>query len=200
MARILVLYYSSYGHIAQMADAVAEGVREVDHDVDVLRVAETAPADVAVAAGFQIDHSHAQISGPDVLTQYDGIVIGAPTRFGRMPSQMASFLDQCGGLWFTDALVGKVGAAFTSTAAQHGGQETTLFSILTNLLHFGMTVVGLDYAFKEQNGSEEVKGGSPYGASTIANSDGSRRPSQIDLDGARYLGRRVAKTAANLSA
>jgi len=126
-------------------------------------------------------------------------VVGAPTRFGRMPSQMAAFWDQCGGLWFTDALVGKVGASFTSSAAQHGGQETTQFSILTNLLHFGMAVVGLDYGFAAQNGSEEVKGGSPYGASTIANSDGSRRPSRIDLDGARYLGARVARTAAKLA-
>ncbi len=200
MARILVLYYSSYGHLAQMAEAVAEGVGQAGHEAEVLRVAETAPPEVAAAAGFRVHDDHAEISGPDALTRYDGIVIGAPTRFGRMPSQMAAFLDQAGGLWFSDALVGKVGAAFTSTAAQHGGQETTLFSIITNLLHFGMTVVGLDYAFKAQNGSEEVKGGSPYGASTIANSDGSRLPSRTDLDGARYLGRRVAETAAKLAA
>ena len=125
-------------------------------------------------------------------------MVGTPTRYGRMSSQMAAFWDQTGGLWVQNALVGKVGAAFTSTAAQHGGQETTLFSVLTNLLHMGCTVVGLDYAFAAQNGSEEVKGGSPYGASTIANSDGSRQPSQIELDGARYLGRRVAETAAKL--
>jgi len=200
MARILVLYYSSYGHIAKMADAVADGVRQAGHDCDVRRVAETAPPEVAAAAGFVADHSHDLISGIDALPQYDGIVVGAPTRFGRMPSQMGAFLDQAGGLWYTDALVGKVGAAFTSTAAQHGGQETTLFSILTNLLHFGCTVVGLDYGFKPQNGVDVVRGGSPYGATTIANNDGSRLPSEIDLDGARYLGRRVAETAAKLTA
>ena len=200
MARILVLYYSSYGHVAQMAEAVAAGARQAGHECDILRVSETAPAEVAAAAGFSPNESHAVIPGPDTLTGYDGIVCGAPTRFGRMPSQMAAFWDQCGGLWFTGALVGKVGAAFTSTAAQHGGQETTLFSILTNLLHMGCTIVGLDYNFAAQNGSEEVKGGAPYGASTIANSDGSRQPSQIDLDGARYLGRKVAETAAKLAA
>jgi NAD(P)H dehydrogenase (quinone) len=200
MARILVLYYSSYGHIAKMADAVADGVRQAGHDCDVRRVAETAPPEVAAAAGFIADHSHDLISGIDALPQYEGIVIGAPTRFGRMPSQMAAFLDQAGGLWYTDALVGKVGAAFTSTAAQHGGQETTLFSIITNLLHFGCTVVGLDYGFKPQNGVDVVRGGAPYGATTIANNDGSRLPSDIDLDGARYLGRRVAETAAKLAA
>jgi NAD(P)H dehydrogenase (quinone) len=199
MARILVLYYSSYGHLARMADAVAEGVRNAGHECDVRRVAETAPPEVAAAAGFVADHTHPEIEGINALPQYDGIVIGAPTRFGRMPSQMGAFLDQAGGLWFTDALVGKVGAAFTSTAAQHGGQETTLFSIITNLLHFGCTVVGLDYGFKEQNGVDAVRGGSPYGATTIANNDGSRLPSEVDLNGARYLGRRVAETAAKLS-
>ncbi len=199
MSRILVLSYSSYGHLAKMADAVAEGVRGAGHECDVRRVPETAPPEVAKAAGFVADESHELISGIDALPGYDGIVIGAPTRFGRMPSQMGAFLDQAGGLWYTDALVGKVGAAFTASAAQHGGQETTLFSIITNLFHFGMTVVGLDYGFKAQNGSEEVKGGAPYGATTIANSDGSRQPSQIDLDGARYLGKRVAETAAKLA-
>jgi NAD(P)H dehydrogenase (quinone) len=200
MARILVLYYSSYGHLAIMADAVAAGVRDAGHDCEVMRVAETAPPEVAAAAGFRKDESHPEISAIGQLAEYDGIVIGAPTRFGRMPSQMASFLDQAGGLWFTDALVGKVGAAFTSTAAQHGGQETTLFSILTNLLHFGCTIVGLDYGFKAQNGVDVVRGGSPYGATTIANNDGSRMPSEVDLDGAKYLGRRVAETAAKLTA
>ena len=200
MARILVLYYSSYGHIAKMADAVAEGVREGGHECDVRRVPETAPPEVAKAAGFVPDETHPLIEGIDSLAGYDGIVIGAPTRFGRMPSQMAAFLDQAGGLWYTDALVGKVAAAFTSTAAQHGGQETTLFSIITNLLHFGCTVVGLDYGFKAQNGVDEVRGGAPYGATTIANNDGSRQPSDIDLAGARYLGRKVAETAAKLSA
>jgi NAD(P)H dehydrogenase (quinone) len=198
MARILVLYYSSYGHIARMADAVAEGVRQAGHHCDVRRVPETAPAEVAAAAGFVADESHPLIDGVNALAEYDGIVVGAPTRFGRMPSQMAAFWDQAGGLWFTDALVGKVGAAFTSSAAQHGGQETTLFSILTNLLHLGCAIVGLDYGFKGQNGVDVVMGNSPYGASTIANNDGSRWPSEVELDGARYLGRRVALTASKL--
>ena len=200
MARILVLYYSSYGHIAKMADAVAEGVRDAGHECEVRRVPETAPPEVAQAAGFVPDESHPQVEGIGSLAEYDGIVIGAPTRFGRMPSQMAAFLDQAGGLWYTDALVGKAAAAFTSTAAQHGGQETTLFSIITNLLHFGCTIVGLDYGFKAQNGVDEVRGGAPYGATPIANNDGSRQPSDVDLDGARYLGRRVADTAAKLAA
>jgi NAD(P)H dehydrogenase (quinone) len=199
MARILVLYYSSYGHIAKMADAVADGVRQAGHEVEIRRVPDTAPPEVAKAAGFVADHTHPEVEGINSLAEYDGLIIGAPTRFGRMPSQMAGFLDQAGGLWFTDALVGKVGAAFTSTAAQHGGQETTLFSIITNLLHFGCTVVGLDYGFKAQNGVDVVRGGSPYGATTIANNDGSRLPSDVELDGARYLGRRVAETAAKLS-
>ena len=198
MARILVLYYSSYGHTSQMAEAVAEGVRDAGHECDIRRVPETAPPEVAKAAGFSANESHAVIEGADVLAAYDGIVVGTPTRYGRMTSQMASFWDTTGGLWMKGALVGKVGAAFTSTAAQHGGQETTLFSVLTNLLHMGCTIVGLDYNFAAQNGSEEVKGGAPYGATTIANSDGSRQPSKIDLDGARYLGRKVAETAAKL--
>ena len=199
MARILVLYYSSYGHTSQMAEAVAEGVRDAGHECDIRRVPETAPPEVAKAAGFSANESHAVIEGADVLAAYDGIVVGTPTRYGRMTSQMASFWDTTGGLWMKGALVGKVGAAFTSTAAQHGGQETTLFSVLTNLLHMGCTIVGLDYNFAAQNGSEEVKGGAPYGATTIANSDGSRQPSRIELDGARYLGRRVAETAAKLT-
>jgi len=199
MARILVLYYSSYGHVSQMAEAVAEGVRQAGHECDLRRVPETAPPEVVKAAGFSANENHQEIEGPDALAEYDGLVVGTPTRYGRMTSQMASFWDTTGGLWMKGALVGKVGAAFTSTAAQHGGQETTLFSVLTNLLHMGCTIVGLDYGFAAQNGSEEVKGGSPYGASTIANSDGSRQPSQIDLDGARYLGRKVAETAAKLA-
>jgi len=200
MARILVLYYSSYGHTATMAEAVAEGVRGAGHECDIRRVAETAPPEVVQAAGFRADESHPQIEGPNVLGTYDGIVVGAPTRFGRMPSQMAAFWDTCGGVWMSGALIGKVAAAFTSTASQHGGQETTLFSILTNLLHMGCTVVGLDYGFGGQNGVDEVKGGSPYGATTIADNDGSRRPSATELEGCRYLGRRVAETAARLAA
>lgn len=198
MAKILVLYYSSYGHLTQMADAVAEGARSAGAQVDVLRVPETAPAEVAAAAGFKSDHTHPLIETPDQLEAYDAIIIGSPTRYGRMTSQMASFLDTTGGLWFRGALNGKVGSAFTSTASQHGGQETTLFSIITNLLHFGMTVVGLDYGFQGQMGVDEVKGGTPYGASTLADGDGSRMPSAVELDGARYQGKRVAETAAKL--
>ena len=199
MARILVLYYSSYGHIAQMAEAVAEGVRSAGHECDIRHVPETAPAEVVEAAGFQ-PMKHDCIEGPDKLADYDGLVVGTPTRYGRMASQMASFWDTAGGVWAQGKLNGKVGAAFTSTASQHGGQETTLFSVLTNLLHFGMTIVGLDYGFAGQMGVGEVKGGAPYGATTIADGDGSRQPSETDLAGARYLGERVARTAAKLAA
>ena len=199
MTKVLVLYYSSYGHIEQMADAIAEGARAGGAEVDIRRVAETAPPEVAKAAHFKTDTAHALIEGPDALADYDGIVVGAPTRFGRMPSQMAAFWDTTGGLWMRGALTGKVGAAFTSTASQHGGQETTLFSIITNLLHQGMTIVGLDYGFKPQMRVDEVVGGSPYGATTIAAGDGSRQPHPEELDGARYLGKRVAETAAKLA-
>ncbi len=198
MTKVLVLYYSSYGHIEQMADAVAEGARAGGADVDIRRVAETAPKAVVESARFKTDSAHAEIEGPDALKDYDAIIVGAPTRFGRMPAQMASFWDTTGGLWFSGALVGKVGGAFTSTASQHGGQETTLFSILTNLLHHGMTIVGLDYGFQAQMGVDEVKGGSPYGATTISDGDGSRMPSSVELDGARYQGKRIAETAAKL--
>ncbi len=198
MSRILVLYYSSYGHIEKMADAVAEGALAAGASVDIRRVAETAPKEVIEAAHFKTDTAHSVIESAEKLGDYDGIVVGAPTRFGRMPSQMAGFWDTTGGLWFTGKLIGKVGAAFTSTAAQHGGQETTLFSILTNLLHHGMTIVGLDYGFQGQMGVDVVRGGSPYGASTISNNDGSRMPSVFELDGARYLGKRVAETADKL--
>ena len=200
MAKVLVLYYSSYGHTAKMAAAVADGVRNGGAEADILRVRETAPQEVAQKAGFQPDHSHAEISGPDALRGYDAIIVGAPTRYGRMPSQMAAFWDTTGALFQDGSLIGKVGAAFTSTATQHGGQESTLFSILTNLLHFGLTIVGLDYGYAGQMGVDEVKGGSPYGATTIADGDGSRQPSEADLGGARYLGERVARTAAKLIA
>ncbi len=198
MAKVLVLYYSSYGHVEAMAEAVAEGARGAGATVDILRVPETAPPSVVEAAHFKTDSAHEVIAGPDVLADYDAIVIGTGTRYGRMTSQMAAFLDTTGGLWARGALNGKVGAAFTSTASQHGGQETTLFSVITNLLHFGMTIVGLDYGFQGQMGVDEVKGGSPYGATTIADGDGSRMPSAVELDGARYQGRRVAETAAKL--
>ncbi|OYY89886.1 MAG: NAD(P)H:quinone oxidoreductase, type IV [Sphingomonas sp. 28-66-16] len=200
MTKVLVLYYSSYGHIEQMADAVAEGARSAGAQVDIRRVPETAPQAVVEAAHFKTDTAHPVIGNVEELADYDAIIIGAPTRFGRIPSQMAAFLDLAGGLWFRGALHGKVGGAFTSTASQHGGQETTLFSIITNLLHFGMTIVGLDYGYQAQMGVDEVKGGSPYGATTIADGDGSRQPSATDLDGARYQGRRIAETAGKLIA
>jgi len=195
MSKILVLYYSSYGHLAKMADAVAEGARSTGAVVDVRRVPETAPFEVAQAAGFVADHSHPVLEDVNELANYDGILVGSPTRFGRMSSQMASFWDRAGGVWYQGLLNGKVGGAFTSTATQHGGQETTLFSIITNLLHFGLTVVGLDYGFQGQGGVNEVKGGSPYGATTIADGDGSRLPSEVELEGARYQGRKVAELA-----
>ena len=199
MAKVLVLYYSAYGHVETMANAVAEGAREAGVSVDIKRVPELVPADIAKASHYKLDQA-APVAKVDDLANYDAIIVGTGTRFGRMASQMANFLDQAGGLWAKGALHGKVGGAFTASATQHGGQETTLFSIITNLLHMGCTIVGLDYNYADQNGSEEVKGGSPYGASTIANSDGSRQPSQIELGGARYLGKRVAETAAKLAA
>ena len=198
MAKILVLYYSSYGHLEVMAGAVAQGVVAGGGQAHIRRVAELTPPEIAKAAHFKLDQE-APLASVDELAGYDGFIVGAPTRFGRMPSQMAQFWDQTGGLWLTNALLGKVGAAFTSTASQHGGQETTLFSILTNLIHHGMVVTGLPYAFAAQNGVEEVKGGTPYGATTISGSDGSRQPSEIDLAGARYLGEHVAALAAKLS-
>ena len=199
MPKVLVLYYSSYGHMEQMADAVAEGARAAGAEVDIRRVPETAPPEVVKAAGFKADTAHPVIDGPNALKDYDAIVVGAPTRFGRMASQMAAFWDTAGGLWASGALHGKVGGAFTSTATQHGGQETTLFSIITNLLHFGLTIVGLDYGHAGQSGVDEVHGGAPYGATTIADSDGSRQPSEPDLAGARYQGRRIAEVAAKLA-
>ena len=198
MAKVLVLYYSSYGHLEQMADAIAEGARGTGAEVDIRRVEETAPPEVVKAAHFKTDTAHAVITDPGELKNYDAIVVGAPTRFGRMPSQMAAFWDKAGGLWASGALNGKVGGAFTSTATQHGGQETTLFSIITNLLHFGLTIVGLDYGYAGLQGVKEVHGGAPYGATTLADGDGSRQPSQVDLDGARYQGRRVAEVANKL--
>ena len=197
MARILVLYYSAYGHIETMAQAVAEGARAAGASVDSKRVPELVPAEVAEKSHYKLDQA-APIAAIDDLAEYDAIVVGTGTRFGRIASQMANFLDQAGGLWARGALVGKVGAAFTSTATQHGGQETTLFSIITNLLHFGMTVVGLDYGSSHQMTLEEITGGAPYGATTVAGGDGSRQPSEKELEGARYLGRRVAETAATL--
>src|ERR1700676_598970 len=197
MAKVLVLYYSSYGHMETMAKAVAEGARSAGASVDIKRVPETAPPEVAKAAHFKLDQS-APIATIDELANYDAIVVGSPTRFGRMSSQMASFLDQAGGLWMRGALHGKVGGAFTSSATQHGGQETTLFSIITNLMHFGFTVVGLPYSHQGQMTLDEIVGGAPYGATTIAGSQGQRQPSELDLQGARHQGGLIAKTANKL--
>ncbi len=198
MPKVLVLYYSSYGHTETLANAVAEGARRVPGAVvDVKRVPETAPEAVARAAHFKLDQA-APVATPQELANYDAIVVGSPTRFGRLTSQMASFWDQAGGLWASGALNGKVGAAFTSSATQHGGNETTLFSLITNLLHFGMVIVGLPYSHQGQMTLEEITGGAPYGATTIAGGRGERQPSQIELEGARHQGELVAKTAAKL--
>ncbi|NNG21977.1 NAD(P)H:quinone oxidoreductase [Telluria aromaticivorans] len=199
MTKVLVLYYSTYGHIEQMAQAVAEGARLAGASVDIKRVPETVPESVARGGHFKLDQQ-APLATVEELPDYDAIVIGAPTRYGRMPSQMAAFLDQTGALWARGALNGKVGAAFTSSATQHGGQETTQFSIITNLLHFGMVVVGLPYSFGGQMTLDEISGCSPYGASTIAGGQGQRQPSSNELEGARHQGELVARTASRLSA
>ena len=198
MSKILVLYYSTYGHIETMAQAVAEGARSTGASVEIKRVPETVAQDRARAAHFKLDQAAPEATVAE-LADYDAIIVGCPTRFGRMASQMASFLDQAGGLWASGALNGKVGGAFTSTATQHGGQEVTLFSIITNLMHFGMTIVGLDYGHTAQMGVDEVKGGAPYGATTIAGGDGSRQPSAKELALARFQGAHVAKLAARMS-
>ena len=192
MSKVLVLYYSSYGHIEKMAEAVAAGARETGAHVDIKRVPETAPVEVAKAAYFKLDQD-APIAKVEDLADYDAVILGIPTRFGRMPAQMAAFLDQAGGLWAGGKLNGKVGSVFASTATQHGGQETTLFSGITNLLHFGMVIVGLPYSFQGQMGLTEIHGLSPYGATTIAGGDGSRHPSKIELEGAHFQGKHVAE-------
>lgn len=199
MARVLVLYYSSWGHIEQMAEAAAEGARAAGADVTIKRVPELVPDEVAKAAYYKLDQQ-APIARPEELADYDAVIFGTPTRYGNMAAQMKNFIDQTGALWAAGKLVGKVGSAFTSTASQHGGQETTLTSFHTVLLHHGMVVVGLPYSFQGQTGVEEVKGGSPYGATTIADGDGSRQPSRTELDGARYQGEHVARIAAKLAA
>ncbi len=197
MTKVLVLYYSSYGHIETMAEAVAEGAREAGAEAVVKRVPELVPEEVARKSHYKLDQK-APIATIEELADYDAIVVGTGTRFGRMSSQMANFLDQAGGLWARGALHGKVGGAFASTATQHGGQETTLFSIITNLLHFGMVVVGLDYGHAGQMTLAEITGGSPYGATTLTSGDGSRQPSANELTGARYQGRKIAETAKKL--
>ncbi|MDB5974985.1 MAG: hypothetical protein JWR07_1745 [Nevskia sp.] len=197
MSKVLVLYYSSYGHVETLANAIADGARSAGATVDVKRVPETAPPEVAKAAYFKLDQK-APVATVAELANYDAIVVGTPTRFGRLSSQMATFLDQAGGLWMSGALNGKVGGAFTSTASQHGGQEATLFSIITNLLHFGMTIVGLPYSHQGQMTLDEIVGGAPYGATTIAGGQGQRQPSAIELAGARHQGELIAKTANKL--
>ena len=194
MAKVLVLYYSTYGHIETMAEAIAAGARSAGAHVDVKRVAETVPLDIAQKSHFKLDQA-APVATIADLEHYDAIIVGTGTRFGCMSSQMAAFLDQAGGLWARGALNGKIGAAFTSSATQHGGQETTLFSIITNLLHFGMMIVGLPYSFQGQMSTDEIVGGAPYGATTIAGGDGSRKPSALELVGAHHQGELVAKAA-----
>lgn len=199
MPKILVLYYSTYGHVESMAYAVAEGARAAGAEADVKRVPELVPEEAAKKNHFKIDQK-APIAEPKDLLEYDGIIVGAPTRFGRLPSQMANFWDRTGGIWAQGALIGKVGAVFTSTATQHGGQETTLYSLMSSLLHHGLVISGLPYSFQGQGRLDEVTGGAPYGATTIAASDGSRQPSENELDGAKFLGQHVAKLAKKLTA
>ena len=199
MAKVLILYYSAYGHIERMAEAVAEGVRQVGAEAVIKRVPELVPEEVARKSGYKLDQK-APIATVSELAQYDAIIFGTGTRYGNMTAQMKNFLDQTGALWASGALVGKIGSVFSSSATQHGGQESTILTFHPVLLHLGMIVVGLPYAFQGQMGVSEVMGNSPYGASTIAGGDGSRQPSQVELDGARYQGRHVAQIAAKLTA
>jgi len=200
MTKVLVLYYSSYGHIETLAHAVADGVRQAGALAQVKRVPELVPEHVARKAGYRTLQP-ADVASVAELPEYDAIVIGTPTRFGNMAAQMKNFLDQCGGLWADDRLVGKVGSVFTSTGSQHGGQESTILATHTVLLHLGMVIVGLPYSFKGQLRMDAVTGGSPYGASTLADdvSGGDRQPSENELEGARYQGRHVARVAAALA-
>jgi NAD(P)H dehydrogenase (quinone) len=196
MSRILVLYYSSYGHVELMARAQAEGVaRLADAEATVKRVPELTPPDIAKAAGFLVDQS-VPIAQPDELERYDAIIFGTPTRFGNMASQMRNFLDQTGGLWARNALVGKIGSVFCSTASQHGGQETTLTSFHSTLFHHGMIVVGLPYTFKDLTTLREVTGGTPYGASCVTGCDKElRMPTKLELEMCRFQGEHVATIA-----
>jgi NAD(P)H dehydrogenase (quinone) len=197
MSKILVLYHSAYGHVEAMAYAVAEGAREAGADVSVKRVSELVPEDVARRSGYKLDQA-APIATVDELPLYDAIIFGTGTRYGNMTSQMKNFIDQTGALWASGALVGKVGSVFSSSATQHGGQESTILTFHPVLLHLGMVVVGLPYSFQEQMGVAEVMGNTPYGASTIAGADGSRQPSAVELSGARFQGRHVASIASRL--
>jgi len=197
MTKVLVLYYSAYGHIEQMAYAVAEGAKSAGAEVDIKRVPELVPADLAKSSGFKLDQK-APIATVDDLPKYDAVIFGSGTRFGNVTAQLRNFMDQTGGLWMKGSLVGKVGSVFTSSATQHGGQESTILSFIPTLMHQGMVVVGLPYSFAGQSGVDEIKGGSPYGASTITNTDGSRQPSAVELEGARFQGRHVAEIAGKL--
>jgi NAD(P)H dehydrogenase (quinone) len=199
MTQVLVLYYSSYGHIEKMAESVAAGARDAGAEVTIKRVAELVPEETAKQMHFKLDQA-APIATVDELPRYDAIIIGVPTRFGNMPAQMKNFLDQTGGLWAGGKLIGKVGSVFSSSATQHGGQESTILSTHTVLLHQGMVIVGLPYSFQGQMGVKEITGGSPYGASTIADGDGSRQPSANELAGAHFQGRHVAQIASRLKA
>jgi NAD(P)H dehydrogenase (quinone) len=198
MAKVLVLYYSSYGHIETMAQAIAEGARSAGANVTIKRVPELVPEAQAKASHFKLDQA-APVATVDELADYDAIIFGVPTRFGNMAAQMKNFLDQTGPLWFAGKLVGKVGSVFASTASQHGGQESTILSTHTVLLHQGMVIVGLPYTWQGQMKLDEITGGSPYGATTIAGGDGSRQPSANELEGARFQGRHVAAIAAKLA-
>jgi NAD(P)H dehydrogenase (quinone) len=198
MARILVLYYSSYGHVETLASAIAEGAAAVPGaEVTVKRVPELVSDEVALASGMKLEQD-AAFATPAELADYDAIIFGTPTRFGNMAAQMRNFLDQTGGLWFTRALVGKIGSAFCATASQHGGQETTLTSFHTTLLHHGMIIVGLPYSWEGNATMEAISGGTPYGITTITGGDGSRMPSDNELEGARFQGRHVAGIAVKL--
>ena len=199
MTKVLILYYSAYGHMERMAQAVAEGVREAGVHADIKRVPELVPEDVAKKSGFKLDQA-APIATVPELADYDAIIFGCGTRFGVATSQMRNFLDQTGPLWATGALVGKVGSVFTGSGTQHGGQESTILTMIPTLLHQGMVVVGLPYTFQGQSRTDEITGGSPYGASTITKPDGSRMPSENELAGARFQGRHVAQIAAKLKA
>jgi NAD(P)H dehydrogenase (quinone) len=183
MAKVLMLYYSSYGHMEQMANAAAEGVRQAGGEAVVKRVPELVSEEIARSAYFKLDQP-APIASVDELGDYDAIILGVPTRYGRMASQMTNFWDQAGGVWVQGQLTGKVGSVMVSTATQHGGQETTLFAGITNLMHFGMVIVGLPYSYQGQMPVEEIVGGSPYGATTVTGGQGQRQPSQNELEAA----------------
>lgn len=198
MAKVLVLYYSSYGHIERMAEEVAAGARDAGATVAVKRVPELVPEDVATKAGMKTDQK-AAVATVDELAGYDAIIFGTPTRFGGMAAQMRNFLDQTGGLWMKGALIGKVGSVFASTGTQHGGQETTITSFHTTLLHHGMIIVGLPYSNAGLTNMSEITGGTPYGATTLAGADGKRQPSANELTLARAQGRHVAEIAAKLA-